>query len=120
MTRMMDSNSPELNASSVAGASTNNSGVASAQPPELNVTQRSTETKRQDSKKTMERERPLDDIISEQFPSFDAESLIVRPFEDEGAQHANFEKGQLEQPHQSHLNGGKPRMYALLASNVLC
>jgi len=96
----MDSNSPELNASFVTAASTNNSGATAPQPPVPSATQRPTETKRQNSKKTMERERPLDDIISEQFPSFDADSLIVRPFKDDAAQHANFEKGQLEQPHK--------------------
>jgi hypothetical protein len=42
-------------------------------------------------------ERPVEDIISEDFPPYDAESMIVRPFEDEAARHAKFEKGQLDQ-----------------------
>ena len=96
------SDSLELKASSVAAASTNNSGAATAQPPEPNATQRPTESKRQNSLKKKTTERPLVDIISDQFPSFDAESLIVRPFEDGAARDAKFEKGQLEQPHKIH------------------
>jgi hypothetical protein len=91
---MMDSNSLELNASSVAVASTNNSGAPVAQPPEPNATQRPTEAKRQNSLKKKTMEPPLVDIISEQFPSFDAESLIVRPFEEGAARDVKFEKGQ--------------------------
>ena len=89
------SDSLELKAPSVAVASTNNSGAAAAQPPEPNATQRPTEVKRQNSLKKKAMERPLVDVISEQFPSFDAESLIVRPFQDGAARDAKFEKGQL-------------------------
>lgn len=99
---MMDSSSLELKASSVAVASTNNSGVPAAQPPEPNATQRPAETKRQNSLKKKIVERPLVDIISEQFPSFDAEALIVRPFEDEAARDAKFEKGQLKPTNKNH------------------
>ncbi|KIM46862.1 hypothetical protein M413DRAFT_63680 [Hebeloma cylindrosporum] len=85
--------SPELKAPSVAVDSTNNSVAPAAQPSEPTATQRPTEPKRQNSlKKKTTMERPLADIISEQFPSFDAESLIVRPFEDEAARDAKFEK----------------------------
>jgi hypothetical protein len=38
-------------------------------------------------------DRPIAEIISENFPAFDADTLIVRPFEEEAARDAKFEEG---------------------------
>ncbi|KAF8183151.1 hypothetical protein BJ912DRAFT_928250 [Pholiota molesta] len=37
-------------------------------------------------------DRPIAEIISENFPAFDADTLIVRPFEEEAARDAKFEE----------------------------
>lgn len=43
--------------------------------------------------KSSDSERPLADIISEQFPAFDADAQVVRQFSEEAARDAKFEEG---------------------------
>ncbi len=43
--------------------------------------------------KSREPERPIADIISEQFPAFDADAQVVRQFSEEATRDAKFEEG---------------------------
>ena len=47
----------------------------------------------QSDEKSREPDRPIADIISEQFPAFDADALVVRQFSEEATRDAKFEEG---------------------------
>jgi len=82
----------ETKTSSVDVSSTINPSPSAAKSPEPNQAHMLALTEAKQGQP-----RPLEDVISEDFPSFDPESVIVRPFEDEAARDVEFQKGQLDQ-----------------------
>lgn len=64
------------------------------------TTSQADKTKRVNSARTKspKLDRPIAEIISENFPAFDADTLIVRPFEEEAARDAKFEEGMPASP----------------------
>ncbi|KAF8960335.1 hypothetical protein BDZ97DRAFT_1834167, partial [Flammula alnicola] len=81
----MESTAPNTELSSVAASSSPTPGQG------MNLTNAEPPSERQNAK-SPRMERPLAEIISEQFPPFDAESLIVNPFQDEAGRDAKFEE----------------------------
>lgn len=50
--------------------------------------------------KSGDSERPIADIVSEQFPAFDADAQVVRQFSEEAARDAKFEEGAYLRAHK--------------------